>query len=697
MIFTNSQAFGSNQKYNPWTKYLGLTFLLFLSMFSAQTTFGQISNGFYQLKTHHNTFLQTKPNGTVACSPNSSTWETFEVKVVGTNKIQLRGYHGSFLQAKSDGKVATTKNSSTWETFTLVSKGGNNYSLKTHHNTFLQARPEKTVTTTTNSSTWETFSFKKVAKPGGFNNQQANAIKISNGYYQLKTHHNTFLQTKPNGEVASSPNSSTWETFEVKVVGTDKIQLRGYHGSFLQAKPDGKVATTSNSSTWETFSIISKGGDKFLLKTYHNNFLQAKPDKTVATSPNSSVWETFSFKKVAKPAPQKETGFRVIINGVQCLQSADGGNNVDELYMEVYVDGVYVGKLGPRDMNEGPQNDWERFWDDLVMKETNDNIATWIGIAKREYWLLPGSYYVKDNIKIELWEDDAGGKVDKAFSDDDDYIGKVVINKSTANSNYILKEFRSSEEGDWNIVCSKTTRGDFDPTVEGTVQKVKVRVPVLDQGNEGACVAFSVVGGLTTSYLNRTKPGNSKEELFDPMALYDQRNKTDHPSGWKTYKCLNHLLKNGIPFKNSAKKLHLKSYYSYHKDGRILKHTINNLDGSPTAESKKHNNGYNNMRKVLKSGEPLLCRYDVYPDFMAYADFQGVYGGRIYNGSANPTGHAVFVVGYTNPKLKANDSPTWILQNSWSSGFGVNGLCRFAEGACGFDSIMYKIGEFEVK
>ena len=89
------------------------------------------------------------------------------------------------------------------------------------------------------------------------------------------------------------------------------------------------------------------------------------------------------------------------------------------------------------------------------------------------------------------------------------------------------------------------------------------------------------------------------------------------------------------------------------------------------------------MRAVLKSGQPLIVGYDVYPDFMAYAGVQGVYGGQIANVGKNDkdangkklvNGHAVFVVGYNNPTLKSNASPTWILQNSWKPTWGKNGL-----------------------
>ncbi len=809
----------------------------------------KISNGYYQLKTHHNTYLQTTPGGAVACSPNSSTWETFEVKVVGTNKIQLRGYHGAFLQAKSDGKVATTSNSSTWETFTLISKGGDKFLLKTHHNTFLQARPEKTVATTSNSSTWETFSFKKVAKPAppappaSANNwingpvyvkgtnlgltvrhqDKRNNTKIilheglnhfhmlANGAIVLKDNPRLGLtvlnQNKKNGtEIILHEGYNLWKVLSngaivlkdnpklgitilnqnrandaqiilhegynvwtnqavkplpfankyVKIINVhsgknlctmhwskdpksnnnqERIIQYSYSGDpthiwlvkpvgndryILENAQTGKVMCTMH---WSKDPKSKNNQERIIQYSYTGDpthqwrfvdigngqwrIVNAHSGKNLCTmhwskdpKSNNNQEEIIQYdytgdpthkwrmEVVSKPQkyvapPPKETGFRVVINGLRCLQTADGGNGTDEPYIEVFVDNNPKPiKFGSRPMNEADRSGWEQF---------TDGVESLFRYAQQEYWLMPGSVYAKEKVVIKLWEED-DGRGDSPFINNDDYVGSFTITKNTPNSNFILKEFRG-DEGDWDLVCSKIIRGELDPAVEGNSRLVNVRVPVLDQGNEGACVAFAVVGALTTTYLNKTKPGSSREELFDPFALYNRRNKSSYTTGWNIRPCLNEIVNNGIPFKNSSKKLYLKSYIEYHKDGRVIKVTKSGRTTLQAADNK----GYNKMRKVLKSGKPLICRYDVYPDFMAYAKVQGVYGGRIFNGSKRPSGHAVFVVGYTNPKINANDSPTWILQNSWNSTFGHNGLCRFAEGACGFDDVMYEIGEFEVK
>jgi C1A family cysteine protease len=308
---------------------------------------------------------------------------------------------------------------------------------------------------------------------------------------------------------------------------------------------------------------------------------------------------------------------------------------------------------------------------------------------------MPGSVYAKEKVRIVLWEED-DGRGDSPFINNDDKIGEFTITKSQADNNFIEKTF-NGDNGHYKVVATKFTRSGLDLSVEGKSKQIPVRVPILNQGSEGACVAFSTVGALTTLYLNKTKPGYSKENLFDPIPLYNRRNKATYPEGWQIYLCLNEILKNGIPFKNSNKRLYIKEYYEYKKDGTVKKYYLA-ANGTITSQVKERadGNGHNKMRAVLKSGEPLIVDYEVFPDFMAYAKVQGVYGGNIAP-RENTSWHAVFVTGYNNPKVGSNTFPTWTLQNSWGPTFGNNGLCTFAEGACSFDDTMYRIGEFEVR
>jgi hypothetical protein len=254
------------------------------------------------------------------------------------------------------------------------------------------------------------------------------------------------------------------------------------------------------------------------------------------------------------------------------------------------------------------------------------------------------------------------------------------------------------------LVYTKATRGGIHTELEGSCKQVPVRVPTLNQKNVGACVAFAVVGALTTVYLNEEKPSStSKEELFDAFKLYDRRANNKEDNGWHIDRALDLIMKEGIPFKNQPyKTLFIKNYIEYRKDGRVIMHylksdgTKDTKDLSPMKEFEGFCNdpGYNNMRFALKNNKPLLVDYDVYEDFFSFKGSNNIYGGNISKNKEG--GHAVFVIGYNNPPIGSNEFPTWTLQNSWGSRFGDNGQYRFAEGYCGFDDVMYEIGEYEI-
>lgn len=540
----------------------------------------------------------------------------------------------------------------------------------------------------------------------------------------------TYLRMKAKGK-----------TYELSYTSIGKGKL-GYNRVYaVWTKNTGKFPVTKSNNNfyatiegksyelnWATYFINNQKDTQFGRKAvvWHPNAGTFKLSVLEYLAPDEPVANIKNYKNYPQLGkttnPKDEGGFRVSLKGVQCLQTGDAANNVDELYIEVYADEKHIQTIGPRPMNEGASNDWEKFWEATVVKETNDNIASWFGMAKKEFWLHPCDVYANSIIRFEFWEDDAGGKEDSPFMDDDDLIGMSIFTMGSPENNHYIQEF-NGEHGHWKMAFNiEKGRKDYDASINSS-KSIAVRVPTQNQGNYGACGAYSVVGALTTSYLNKTKSGTSREELFDALAFYGRRDKTKYPDeqdgddtwddlmeglglqdpgegdgGWTLEEALNQLLLVGIPFKNSTKTLKLKNYYKYTKSGKVVNHYVRN--GQVMSEVLEYglnnsNDGLNKMRKVIQNGEPLIASYYVYPDFGFYAGEYGVYGGNIVD-KDKPGGHAIFIVGFTNPSPKSHLAPTWIIQNSWGTNFGDNGKCRFVIGACGIDDHMFQFGNYEV-
>lgn len=394
-------------------------------------------------------------------------------------------------------------------------------------------------------------------------------------------------------------------------------------------------------------------------------------------------------------------GFLVMINGVQCIEAADLGDKIDELYIEVYVDGVYKQKLGPKTMKPAASGIWEQGWESMFDKQSQD-LAKWVFAARQEYWMVPGSFYANSSVRFDLWEADLGKG---ALVDPDDNIGSVTIKRTDNDGNYKQTAFnKGGESGNWRIVCTKLTRTDYSSTSNDRKSN-RITIPVKDQGSEGACVGFSATAALGMAYLKKKGLSSTNTDLFDGSALYAKRqgrykgrygwNYSDMASGGTG--ALDYLLKNNISLKgNSNVNVRLKSYYAYYKNGEVYKYTLKNGSVDKQRVESANNNGYNKMRQQIRSGYALMADYSVYNDFGTYVDYSGMYGGRVSTQESTKAGHAVLVYGYDNPRKGDNRFPSWYIQNSWGTKWGIQGKCTFASGAVGIDDVMYRIGDIEI-
>ncbi|XP_023278226.1 pro-cathepsin H-like [Seriola lalandi dorsalis] len=85
------------------------------------------------------------------------------------------------------------------------------------------------------------------------------------------------------------------------------------------------------------------------------------------------------------------------------------------------------------------------------------------------------------------------------------------------------------------------------------------------------------------------------------------------------------------------------------------------------------------MVDAVATRNPVSFAFEVTPDFMHY--HQGVYTSTKCDNTTDKVNHAVLAVGYG----KDNGSPYWIVKNSWSSDWGINGyfLIERGKNMCG--------------
>lgn len=508
-----------------------------------------------------------------------------------------------------------------------------------------------------------------------------------------------------NGSLSCTKDGGTnnpWWTVDLgEIYDVSKIEIWNRTDCCGERLQKLKIHTkTSNRDPWEAFSNHSytyKPG--MPIPAVFTKQTKARYIRVKLFHPQGIL--TLAEVKVFGKKPSINTsandGFLVNINGIQCIEAADAVDKIDEVYVDVYLDGKFHTKLGHKIMKPAPKNIWQNSWQSLFGKNTQ-NLARFAFAAREEFWLMPGAYYANREIRFDLWEKDLGKK---AKVDPDDKIGSITIKATDKDNSFIERDFnKGGESGKWRIVCTKMTRKDYS-TIANDNKKVSITIPIKNQNPVSACVPFSATAALAIAYQKKKGLGSTNEDLFDGFALYKKRSRTD-VEGWFIPDCLIQLLKEPIPFKSDPNvKIQLKSFYAYHKDGRVATYTKakngkkGHYDYSIT--SKKDGNGLNKMRQQIKNGHALITRFDVHPEFMTYANYDGTYGGKVSSSAVESNGaHAVLVNGYTNPRKGEHAFPSWHIQNSWGPEWGKNGEFSMAVGADGIDEIMYKIGDFEI-
>ncbi len=272
----------------------------------------------------------------------------------------------------------------------------------------------------------------------------------------------------------------------------------------------------------------------------------------------------------------------------------------------------------------------------------------------------------------------------------------LLSTRYQANDDYTRFYFRS-----WSLIPSSpkatttTDIPDFHDLNFGLGAQASQNYPsftdaVGNQGNQGACVAFSVCSTLGTLVIrdwttfNVAKPaaiGDFRNKynvsLFDAKWFYAQRdNKDQGDNGWWIPNALDKATNVTIPFKfgQPANPGDGKPYYGV----RISK------GGWARLTNKTE------MRRELSMDNPLNTSFEVFDDFQKNVSLLKLYRGPGPNAQSKGW-HAVMVLGYRTPSAPDKTDGVWVVQNSWGADWGTNGYFSFGEGVCSIDPSMYVI------
>lgn len=497
---------------------------------------------------------------------------------------------------------------------------------------------------------------------------------------------------------------------EVSIDGAPKVRYPG-NTTYYSMDEDSKIAiwnipysfSYSKSCKITVKEYDDASGDDLIGEiTIYNN----TSNGTVELKEEGSSYK-LSFKNAQQvTSTSARQPFKFIFNGIRCLETTDDGE--DEVRISVQVDDQPRYIHSTYSMNERAQGSTEKGWDDLV------------GNAKKEYWLLPGTWYVKDHIRIFIEELDAG-------ANPDDHIGEIYVSMNDEDKYNYFQEF--TQEGHYFVSYTKETAVQRPSNIPANFTLMNPDIgtrtdAIADQGSEGACVAFSTTSAIASKVLNdyinksanpvetRAKLASLTKPMFDAHWFYKLRQHMDgaaQDEGWMFPLALEKAKAVTLPFINGNNNYGIRLKNAYRISDRGIGEFSTKYYSSDNSSSSSENNlvprdpgktRQDLMREILLKKEVLLADFSVYEDFHSYVGSKGIYGGTIYQSGTEKTGltlgHAVMVTGFSYPNADANAPFYWEIQNSWGRKWGNNGFCKFVSNACNVDDVMYFPGDYYV-
>jgi C1A family cysteine protease len=181
-----------------------------------------------------------------------------------------------------------------------------------------------------------------------------------------------------------------------------------------------------------------------------------------------------------------------------------------------------------------------------------------------------------------------------------------------------------------------------------------VTPPVLNQGNEGSCTAFSIgyVGVSHLMYAIKRLPYTTTGALRSPEFLFNLTKASNNCSGAYMSVVLNTLINTGVCSWS------VMPYTSY--SCSVMPNNTQRQKALEGRINTYYTVSSNQIKNVIASGYPVMMAFNIDDQFI-YQTSRWPYTYKT-KGGGQRGGHAVAIVGYND------NNRTYVVQNSWGTG-----------------------------